>query len=143
MTVLAWDGRTLAADKRMTVAGLAQRVTKIFRVRNNLVGISGTGALGLQMIEWFKGGADPNTFPPSQRTEDDWALLVVINAGGIFEYQRSPFPIQIESDVWASGAGRDYALAAMHCGKTAREAVEIACLFETSCGNGIDTLTLD
>jgi ATP-dependent protease HslVU (ClpYQ) peptidase subunit len=142
MTCLAWDGKVLAADKRMTQAGLAVTVTKIFRIENSLVGISGTGALGLQMLEWFKCGANPAAFPNEQRTMEDWTLLVVINAEGVFEYQRSPFPIQIESSPWASGAGRDYALAAMHCGKTAREAVEIACKFDVSCGNGIDTLEL-
>lgn len=38
------------------------------------------------------------------------------------------------------GSGRDFAIAAMHCGKTAREAVEIASLYENGCGNGVDVL---
>jgi ATP-dependent protease HslVU (ClpYQ) peptidase subunit len=48
--------------------------------------------------------------------------------------------VHYEDKKTATGSGRDYALAAMHCGKTAREAVEIACLFETGCGNGVDEL---
>ena len=37
---------------------------------------------------------------------------------------------------------RDFALAAMHLGKSAREAVEVACALDVFCGNGIDTLEL-
>ena len=48
---------------------------------------------------------------------------------------------KVEDQFAAWGSGRDFALTAMHLGKSAREAVEIACLFENGCGNGVDVLT--
>lgn len=56
MTVLAWDGTTLAADKRALSSGLSRRVTKIFKVDDALVGIAGTRCIGLEMLEWYKRG---------------------------------------------------------------------------------------
>lgn len=41
----------------------------------------------------------------------------------------------------AIGTGRDYARAAMHLGRNAVEAVQVAILFDENCGNGVDTLT--
>lgn len=142
MTCVAWDGKTLAADKRVVYAGLARTVTKIFRVDNVLVGIAGDGAQGMEMIDWIRGGCAPDRFPASQRDKEQWATIAVIKADGLWVYERSPYPMRIEDKTYATGSGRDYALAAMHLGKTAREAVEIACLFETGCGNGVDVLEL-
>jgi hypothetical protein len=41
MTVIVWDGKTLAADKQATQADLKRKVTKIHRLRGHLVGVSG------------------------------------------------------------------------------------------------------
>jgi ATP-dependent protease HslVU (ClpYQ) peptidase subunit len=49
----------------------------------------------------------------------------------------------VEDPFIAFGAGRDYAMAAMHLGCDAHRAVEVACVFDTGCGMGIDTLELD
>jgi ATP-dependent protease HslVU (ClpYQ) peptidase subunit len=51
-------------------------------------------------------------------------------------------PWLILSPQTAIGTGRDYALAAMHCGSTAAEAVAIAALFDPGTGGGVDTVTL-
>ena len=140
MTVIAWDGRTLAADKRAVQAGLARTVTKIHRVGGTLVGTSGCAHVGADLKEWLLAGADPGKFPPKAR--DDEATLLVIRNGRVEIYVASPFPVIVEDEQVAIGCGRDYALAAMACGKNARESVEIACRFEVNCGNGVDTLTL-
>ena len=143
MTIIAWDGRTLAADKRITNSGLARTVTKIFRLNDSLVGMWGEMSLCLEVVEWLRAGADPAKMPTAQRNADDWSVVAVFDRAGVRVYERSPCPITYEDDIWASGSGRDYAIAAMHLGKSAREAVEIACLFDVNCGNGIDTLELE
>lgn len=149
MTVIAWDGRTLAADKRVSFQGLACTTTKIATARGCLVGLCGDGPSAQSMLQWFRDGADPALLPACQRT-DDWASLLVIlpprlgrSRGEIHKYERGPYPIVIHDACTAVGSGRDFAIAAMHCGKTAVEAVDIACIYECSCGNGIDTLTFD
>lgn len=143
MTCIAWDGKTLAADKRVTYQGLARTVTKIFRIGDRLVACAGNGAQAMEVVEWIKSGCKPETFPESQRDENQWSTITVIGRNGVEVYERTPYPVKIEDAHYACGSGRDYALAAMHCGKTAQEAVGIACLFETGCGNGIDALELE
>jgi len=143
MTCIAWDGKTLAVDKRVIYCGLARTVTKIFRIRDSLVGIAGDGAQGMDMVEWYRAGCDVEKFPIAQRDKDQWATVVVVKPDGLWLYERTPVMMRIEDAIYATGSGRDYALAAMHLGKSAAEAVEIACLFDIGCGNGVDTLELD
>jgi 20S proteasome alpha/beta subunit len=143
MTVLAWDGITLAADKRGNGVTSISTTTKIFRINDCLVGYTGQLVFGEQMAEWFKAGENIADFPPSQRDKDDWALLLVVRSNGKLQlYERTPYPATYEDKLFAVGSGADYALAAMHCGRTAAEAVALTCLLDSSCGNGVDTLTL-
>ena len=145
MTVLVWDGKTLAADKMSSFGDNHCTVTKIFKHENILIGFSGLICLGHAMKSWLVGGCKPDEFPAMQSTTE-YSEIVVIqkqNRGKpiVSIYEQTPFPFQIEDKFFAGGSGREFAIAALHCGKTAREAVEIACIYSLSCGNGIDTLT--
>jgi ATP-dependent protease HslVU (ClpYQ) peptidase subunit len=143
MTVIAWDGYTLAADKRATNGSLIRTTTKIFRIHSCLVGYAGEATFGEQMIAWFQAGEKAEDFPKEQRDKDDWAPLLVIRENGkIHKYERTPHPLKYQDKQFAIGSGRDFALAAMACGKTASEAVEVASMFDSNCGNGVDTLRL-
>lgn len=142
MTVIAWDGKTLAADKRGTVAGLAYAVTKIHRLADGLVAFSGGGAHAAELLNWFHGARNPETYP---RCDDDGGAgaLHIGEGGKIRMYSaNNPFPELIESPFFARGSGRDYAMAALHLGCDAKRAVEVACALDICCGNGIDTLEL-
>lgn len=142
MTVIAWDGATLAADKRaVSGGGIARTCTKIVRHGEYLLGIIGDWDCGAEMREWFKAGAQPADFPAKAR-EDKSTLIVIHPDGRIGTYACGPFPILIEAERCAWGSGRDYAEAAMYLGRNAAQAVEIACVFQTDCGNGVDLLTL-
>lgn len=144
MTVIAWDGKTLAADKRATSGGLALTVTKIERSGpSTLLGHTGDCATGRELKAWWLAGAKPADFPASARKDDSYATLIVITPGKITYYNTGPYPLVLEQTFAAWGSGRDFALAAMHLGKDAREAVAVACVFQTDCGSGIDTLTLE
>jgi len=57
------------------------------------------------------------------------------NGGGHYE--------RVEDAFCAMGGGRDYALAAMFLGKSALEAVQVACALDITCGKGIDVLELE
>lgn len=141
MTVIAYDGNTLAADKLGSSSGLRNTITKISRIGDLLVGGSGEIALIGNMLEWIRSGRDPAQFPASQRDKDDWQPVLVIEADGTPSlYDRSPHPIRYEQRCCALGSGRDYAMAAMYLGKTAPEAVLIACALDTGYGNGMDKL---
>lgn len=140
MTVIAWDGKTLAADKQTTDAGLRLKTTKIFKFGNLLVGGCGDTARIVEMREWIENGCKKEDLPAFQRDAATFAPMLVIDNGRCCQYWNGHLPIWIEDGFAAIGSGRDFALAAMYLGKTAREAVEIACHFETGCGNGVDVL---
>lgn len=142
MTIIAWDGKILAADKRLCFGSLSRTCTKIYRYSGCLIGTSGDSSTGSEMEQWFREGCHPSKFPSAQRNENTFAPLLVINSDGIWRYDTSPYSIKIEDKHYAIGSGAPYAITAMLLGKSAYEAVEIACLFDTSCGNGIDVLEL-
>lgn len=96
------------------------------------------------MIEWFKAGAVPTAYPPTNRTENQGASLIVVrNDRTVWKFESSPVPFRVEGDFCAFVCGDESALIAMDCGKSAREAVEITSRYNTGCGNGIDTLELE
>ncbi len=142
MTIICWDGVTLAADKRAVSAGWKFKVTKIYRIELGLVGVDGAYDVGLSLIKWLESGQDPKDYPEVQKDNDRYAhMLLIAPNKEILRYDRNPYPYKVEEPYIAAGCGRDFALAAMHLGKTAAEAVEVACHFDAGCGNGIDTLT--
>ena len=141
MSIIAWDGQRLAADKRASIGSLIRTTTKVFRLPVTLAGYEGDADAGEEILAWFKAGHDPKTFPASQRSKDTWAgLLIIWPDGVLWKYEHTPYPIPFPPQQFAIGSGRDFALAAMHLGKTAAEAVEIACHFDSGCGNGVDVL---
>lgn len=144
MTCIAWDGRTLAADRRATRGTVIAEVTKIFKVRDVLVGCSGDAQFHAALREWVRAERKPEEYPTHQRDKDDWQPMLVIESNGsISFYERSPYPIRFHDKHFAIGSGRDFALAAMHLGLSSEAAVGVACCLDSGCGNGIDTLTLD
>jgi ATP-dependent protease HslVU (ClpYQ) peptidase subunit len=145
MTVIVWDGVTLAADKQATQSDLARRVKKIRRIRGNLVGASGQWDLAQEMFDWFAQGAKRETWPATQRTDDKWVgLLVITPSRKILKYESSPIPIDFTANRrYAFGSGRDFAYGAMEMGADARAAVLAASKFDINCGMGVDTLTLE
>lgn len=141
MSVIAWDGKELAADKRASIGTMIRTTTKIFEAAGAIVGYAGDADGGEELLAWFSSGRSPEKFPPSQRDKDSWAgLLVIWPSGEIWKYERTPYPLKFPPQHFAIGSGRDFALAAMHCGKTAAEAVEVACALDSGCGNGVDIL---
>ena len=142
MTVLAWDGVSLAADKLACAGNMRATVTKIARCGNELIGICGALPLGNLLRNWYLNGADPDMFPESG-VDDETTEMVVIKADGkVWVYSGSSTPFEIEDKMCAFGAGNEAALAALYCGATAEQAVEIASMINITCGNGIDVLPL-
>lgn len=143
MTVIAWDGKTLAADKMAVNFGYGGIVTKIRRAPDGaLLAYSGTYDVGIALAEWYCDGADKKAYPDNKDGNDCRSFLMVIKpTGEIYRYEREPIALRFYDKFAAMGSGRDYALAAMHLGRTAVEAVALACELDVNCGKGIDTLT--
>ncbi len=144
MTVIAWDGKTLAADKAGTNCGYARTVTKIYSVPGGIVGFSGDGSRAMELLAWFRAGRVVADYPKFQEDADTAVgNIFIAEDGRSLTYLHSAYPELHEDKFNAIGAGRDYALAAMYLGFSATRAVEVACALDVNCGNGIDTLTLE
>lgn len=149
MTVIAWDGNILAADRQSQAGDCRKPVRKIFSHMVNLseralIGISGDLTVGLEMLEWFKQGADPATFRSEWRNTQDGACLFVVRPDKtVWRYESSPYPFQYQDKFAASGSGDGYALVAMRCGCSSIDAVRHATRVSVSCGLGVDWLDLN
>lgn len=142
MTCIAWDGKTLAADKRADL-GYPATVCKIRKINGSLVGGSGDFANLISLYKWFENGCDVNGWPDCQKDEKRWTTMLVITPEKkIFKYEQEPVPFEIEDKFVVIGSGKLAALPVLAMGGSAKEAVEMAIRFDINCGNGVDTLEL-
>jgi ATP-dependent protease HslVU (ClpYQ) peptidase subunit len=144
VTTIAWDGRTLAADKLATSpSGVASTVTKIRRLKNGtLLAWHGPCESGLMVADWYERGADAKDWPECQK--DNNATLIVVQPNGkVFEYESLPVAQAIEDIFMAWGSGRLAALGAMMMGADATKAVKAACVFDVYSGGGVDWVGTD
>lgn len=148
MTVIVWDGTTLATDKQATQSELPRTVTKSRIIRGHLCAAAGDWDLAQEMFVWFNKGAKPNDIPPFFRSKEDWVAFIAITPDKrVLKYERSPYPIDftetVKKDGWfVFGSGRDFAIGALAMGASPEEAVMVANAYCTSCGNGVDVLQL-
>ncbi len=145
MTIVAWDGKSIAADRQSTCAGLKEAVIKI-KVTDNGTLMAATGSYGggLILMDWYDKGAKPEDYPDFQKDDDKWCRLIVIDREDQIPkiYEQHPVPLYFEDRFSAWGSGRDYAIGAMAAGATAEEAVEITSRHCVDCGLGVDVISL-
>lgn len=148
MTVIAFDGKTVAAD-RMAVAGNRKHaVTKLFPILDGqnkiqkVLGVNGNAAHGLALVAWYKAGCNPKHFPQPADPQNN-AHLIVFETGKMpIEYQGYAVPVIIEDRLYACGSGGDAARAAMLAGAKAVDAVVITGVVCLDCGLGVNELEL-
>jgi len=143
-TIIAFDGKTLAADKYTWVSGVVALSTKIQRVNGHLVGVSGSNVIIPQIFAWAKNDFTEATMPLLQKDPKDHSdVMVITRYGQILMYENASIPWINERPFWAIGSGREFAIGAMAAKATAIEAVLIASEYAGNCGRGCDTLTLE
>lgn len=143
MTTIAWDGKTLAGDKQTTDVDMRMRTTKVVRIGNLLVGGSGNAGRIRAMHEWIANGRKPEALPSFQNSDSDSVKLLVVDQGQLFMYDVGHCPIPIENPFYAVGSGRDFAMAAMHLGLSAADAVKVSAAFDVGTSPEVDVITAD
>lgn len=140
MSVVVWDGKTLAADRQATNAGLRRRVSKMKQLADGtILAFVGKQDTGLALLKWYEEGHQADKFPASQKDKDDWSSMIVVQPNGtVFVYEQWGEPIETFDEYMAWGSGRDFAIGAMAMGADAKRAVEIASQFSTDCGMGVE-----
>lgn len=145
MSVIVWDGKTLAADRQATNCDRKITLSKIRRLSDGtlLAWTDGTGE-GAAMARWYEEGADPEKLPDFQNDDDNWARLVVVQLSGKFiTFEKHGEHFEVLDRFTAFGAGADFAIGAMAMGADARKAVEVASQFSTVCGMGVEAFDLE
>lgn len=143
MTTIAYKNGILAADKQTNLGPFPTRTTKVFRHGEWLAAGTGDTHRIREIHEWIEAGMDPKTLPAFQRDPDTSATFILVDQKGeIFLLDNSHTLVQVEQPFYAIGSGRDFAMMAMHLGKSAPEAVELAAIYDTSTGMGVDTVTI-
>lgn len=144
MSVVAWDGKTLAADKLSVNYDMSRVTKKIYKAGKFIYAYTGLVAEGLELIQWHKDGADPHKYPAFQTNAERFTRLIIVsfNQLEVFEMCSTPikFPLQ-EFRAW--GSGRDFAIGALAMGATAIQAVEITSQYNVYCGGGVDAFEMD
>lgn len=143
MTTIAYDGKILAADGRATVGNLisAKKTQKIFPLKALVSGVEILGVLAgagsyqsimqvkqhIERADLFEAVEVPDLEPGS------FTGLLVLETGEAFilEDRLIPMPVELPT---AIGSGTDYAMTAMHLGKSSFEGVQAAC--ELDCYSG-------
>jgi ATP-dependent protease HslVU (ClpYQ) peptidase subunit len=147
MSVVVWDGKTLAADRQVSDGSMVRTTTKIRAIKTGrfkgyLMGAVGATATANLMMDWFETGAKPEFFPYeyAKSAEMGASLIVITQKKEIWRFDHLPVPIIMEDDEYATGSGRDFAYGAMSMGADATKACEVACTHSTECGVAIDVI---
>jgi len=128
----------IAADSMVSGDDSFYLVEKLRRGKNSIYGACGDWDKCLKMLQVLESGGELDS-------DMDVTVLELRFDGkdnGLWIYEGTIIPARIKNDYWAIGTGSGYAIAAMHCGKSVQEAVEIACMYDTSSHGPIDYMRL-
>lgn len=63
MTIICWDGKTMAADKRNSSVGYCTTVTTLRCIQNGIATATGDGPMAWSLLEWATLGRLSDNFP--------------------------------------------------------------------------------
>lgn len=141
MTTIACDGKSMAGDGLITTGDVISdtRFAKVRRLSDGrIVGMAGNAYNWDVYWTWLDNGTEGE--PP--KVHETFGCLVMRPDGSLWSYDELGrcFP---ENAPCALGSGGSFALMAMDCGKSAEEAVAMACGRDTCSGGEITCLRLE
>lgn len=138
MTVIATDGKTLAADTQQNgqyIDRLPAR--KLYRLQDgSLAGGAGLVASVRKLIRWLD-GLEKHPLD----IDDDTCVLVLTPEGRVYYHDRRLEPVEVGSPA-AIGSGAPFAMGAMLAGADPKRAVEIAIELDTDSGGAVTVESL-
>jgi hypothetical protein len=124
----------IAADSMVSGDDSFYLVEKLRKGKNSVYGACGDWDKCLKMLQVLESGGEPDS--------DTDVTVLELRHDGIWIYESTIIPARIKNDFWAIGTGANYAIAAMHLGLSPTEAVKLACLYDTSSHEPVDTMRL-
>ena len=145
MTTIAIDALgNIAADGRRTAGNEIIRydAEKIKVSHGRIYALTGCCSLLDALISWHHAGADASKMP-TYKGDGGW-YLIVFQADGMYTYSNDvPYSMGDEIKApMAFGSGQNWAMGAMLAGKSAKEAVEIACKVDIYSGGQIKVMNI-
>lgn len=136
MTVIAWDGRTLAADRLAVFGSMCHEAQKIFTHDGVIYGMAGNFNQALLFKKWvIDTGLDIKNLPGPNGVLDNLNVIEICD-GELFDRDGDQLAVRVPltgADIWALGSGREIAMGAMLAGKDARVAVSLVCAQDIYC----------
>jgi hypothetical protein len=139
MSVLVWDGVTLATDLASNDGRTLTPVNKIWKKDNAIYAGIGPLSLVAGLRRWYENGADYSKFPQGYAQGQ---FIVVRKSTGLTRYSLADGPVEHGFNAIALGTGRDFAYGALAVGADARAAVEAANKYCTTCGLGVQSMSI-
>ena len=138
MSVVAWDGKGVAADRLGCCGNLTSIVPKLYPARGYALGFVGTEEVGLMLIDWFDNGAKKSEWPQEAQESEFASSLIVVGRKKVWVCNTFPVFSLNHDPFMAWGSGRDLAMGAMAMGAGAEMAVQITSDHDAGCGGGVD-----
>lgn len=124
MTVVAWDGVTLASDSQMCDGADRFHTIKVFELKDGrLLGIAGHAGYAARVLEWLGNGSKKKDRPDFSVFAKGSFEGLLIDGGCCFMLDGYLAPIPMTGKHAAIGSGASHAMALMSTGMTAPQAV--------------------
>lgn len=143
MTTIAFDGKTMACDTRVTCGDTFYNTdTKIYESDAYVIGVAGDAGCGVMLAQVS------NILCMRTYEYDFQAIVYEKSTERIFyvsfakNWESNSFVVPITDSYFAVGSGADFARAAMYLGETATRAITVASQFDTNTGGKIITKQL-
>jgi hypothetical protein len=141
MTTIAWDGATLAVDRKACLGDTFFEESKLVKIATpekfiGWIACAGRAEHGYSVARWIAGGKRPEDRPTIE--EGEWEAIILTN-GRAYCLENGLIPMPAPRRI-ALGGGKQAAMAVMLMGKSAVEAVGIASLVHVYTGLGVDSV---
>lgn len=141
MTTIAWDGKTLAADRRVSYNSISDASrTKISKTDKGLCGAAGTSSIAAAFQRWFIAGEEGEV-PPLAKDGEQATGFIIRPDGRRFMYDSYGY-YEVDCGPFALGTGYEIALGAMTAGCDAVGAVAAAAKYDGFTSWEVDSLEL-
>jgi len=142
MSIVVWADGHLATDRAASDGETQWDTIKAWYHKGEI--LSGVGLLTniLWVREWYKTGANPETYPPCQY-RPLYCEFLVVDTDGLRRYAQCPVPIEHGFEHCAFGVGKQIAFGALGMGASAEQAVDIVNQYSPYCGLGVNIYTLE
>ena len=142
MTVIAWDGKTLATDRMANDGSQKWESSKAWYGMSEDKEVAIITGVGLEhyireLSEWYQQGMpEPSVMPQPSHSK-----LIVVKKYGLYELSYKML-LPYDAPYCAFGDGKEIALGALAMGATAGQAVNICNEHSLQCGKGVELFTL-